>query len=66
VDPTRYVLEFVFFFLFQPNFDIEISETERGLLPIDIASSQVPVVPSKPKYPDRCAEHLSIIVDIEG
>jgi hypothetical protein len=36
------------------------------LLPIDIASSQAPVVPSKPESPDRCAEHLSRIADLEG
>jgi hypothetical protein len=36
------------------------------LLPIDTTSSQAPEVPSKPESPDRYAEHLSRIVDLEG
>jgi hypothetical protein len=39
---------------------------ERGLPPIDTASSQVPGVPSEPESPNHCVEHLSRIVDLEG
>jgi hypothetical protein len=65
VSPRRH-FEFVLFFLFQPNFDVEKSEVERSLLPIDTVSSQAPGVPSEPESPDHCAEHLSRIADLDG
>jgi hypothetical protein len=52
-------LNLSFFSLVQFNFDVEISEIECGLLPVDTASSQAPRVPSEPKSFDHCAEHLS-------
>jgi hypothetical protein len=34
-------------------------EIERGSLPINIAGSQIPEVPSRHDSSGRCAEHLS-------
>jgi hypothetical protein len=65
-DATHFVLEFVLFSLVQPNIDVEICEIDCGLLPVDIASSHAPSVPSEPKSFDCCAEHLSRIADLEG
>jgi hypothetical protein len=35
-------------------------------LPLNIAGSRIPEVPSKPDLPNHWAEHLSRIVDLEG
>jgi hypothetical protein len=41
-------------------------EIERGSLPMNIVGSRIPEVPSGHGSPDRCAEHLSRIADLEG
>jgi hypothetical protein len=54
------------FFLVRLDFDVEMSEIKRGLLPIDTTSSQAPGVPSEPESPDCCVVNLSRIVDLEN
>jgi hypothetical protein len=66
VNPAHSVFEFVLFFLMQPDFEVEMPEIEHGSLPINIAGSRIPEIPSKPDSPERCAKHLSRIVDLEG
>jgi hypothetical protein len=41
-------------------------EIEHGSLPINIAGSRIPEVPSRHDSSERCAEHLSRIADLEG
>jgi hypothetical protein len=60
------VFEVIFFFLVQLDCEIEMPEIERGPLPMNIAGSQILEVPSGYDSPDRCAEHLSRIADLEG
>jgi hypothetical protein len=60
------VFEVIFFFLVQPDCEIELPEIEHGPLPMNIAGSQIAEFPSGHGSPDHCAEHLSRIADIEG
>jgi hypothetical protein len=60
------VFEFVFFFLAQLDFEVEMPKSKRGSLPTNTAGSRIPEVPSEPDSPDRCAEHVSRIADLEG
>jgi hypothetical protein len=66
VDSAHSIFKFSLFFLVQLDFDVKMSEIKCSLLPIDTASSQAPGVPSEPEYPDRCAVHLSRIMDLEN
>jgi hypothetical protein len=63
---ARSVFEFVFFFLFQHDIEVEMPEIENSLSPINTAGSQIPEVPSKHDSPNHCIEHLSRIADLEG
>jgi hypothetical protein len=47
------MFEFVFFFLVQPDFEVAMPDIERGSLPLNIAGSRIPEVPSKPDLPNR-------------
>jgi hypothetical protein len=58
------MLLILYFSLVEHNFDVEISEIDRGLLPVDTANSQAPGVPSELESFDRCAKQLSRIVDL--
>jgi hypothetical protein len=60
------MFEVIFFFLVQPNCEVGMPEIERGSLPMNIVGSRIPEVPSGHGSPDRCAEHLSRIADLEG
>jgi hypothetical protein len=60
------VFEVIYFFLVQPDCEIELPEIERGPLPMNIVGSRIAEVPSGHGSPDRCAEHLSRIADLEG
>jgi hypothetical protein len=60
------VFEFIFFFLVQADVEVDMPEIEHGSLPINAAGSRIPRVSSEPNSPDRCAEHLSRIADLEG
>jgi hypothetical protein len=60
------VFEVIFFFLVQPNCEVEVPEIERGSLPMNIVDSRIPEVPSGHGSPDYCTEHLSRIADLEG
>jgi hypothetical protein len=60
------MFEFVFLFLVQPNFEVEMPKTECNSLPINTSDFRIPEVPSEPDSSDRCAEHLLRIVDLEG
>jgi hypothetical protein len=63
---THSVFEVMFFFLVQLDCDIERPTIARGPLPKNIAGSRISEVPSGCDSPDRCAEHLSRIADLEG
>jgi hypothetical protein len=63
---TYSVFEIILFFLVQLDCEIEMPELERGPLPMNIAGSKILEVPSGHGSPDRCTEHLSRIVDLEG
>jgi hypothetical protein len=60
------VLEVIFFFLVQLDCEVEMPEIEHGPLPLNIEGSRIPEVPPGHDSPDRCAEHLSRIADLEG
>jgi hypothetical protein len=66
VNPAYSLFEFVFLFLVQPGFEAEMLEIEHGSLLVNIVGSRFSEVPSEPDLPDRCAEHLSRIADLEG
>jgi hypothetical protein len=63
---THSVFEVMFFFLVQLDCDIEMPAIARGPLPKNIVGSRISEVPSGYDSPDRCAEHLSRIADLEG
>jgi hypothetical protein len=50
-------------FFFQHNYDGETSELDHNSPPTNMLDSRVP---SDPRSPCRCAEHLSRIADLEG
>jgi hypothetical protein len=54
---------FALFFFIQPDYDGETTELDRSSLPANISDSGVP---SGPRPPCHCAEHLSRIADLEG
>jgi hypothetical protein len=54
---------FALSFFFQPDYYGEMPEFDRNLMPANISNSRVP---SDPRSPCRCAEHLSRITDLEG
>jgi hypothetical protein len=65
MNPAHSLFEFAFFFLVQPNCEVEKPKIERGLLQINITGVQIAKVPIEPNLPDCCAEHLSRIADLE-
>jgi hypothetical protein len=63
---TYFVFEVILFFFVHLDCEIEMPELKRGPLPMNIAGSQIPEVPSGHGLPDHCAENLSRIADLEG
>jgi hypothetical protein len=66
MDSAHSVFEVVFFLLVQPDFEVKMPEIKCGSLPINIAGSRIPEVPSGHDSSDHCAEHFSSIADLEG
>jgi hypothetical protein len=62
---TCSVFEVIFFFLAQLECDIIMPKIGCGPLPMDVAASQIPEVPSGHASPDCREGHLSRIADLE-
>jgi hypothetical protein len=54
---------FSFPFFFQPKYDGEMPNFDHNSPPVNMSNSGVP---SDPRSPCRCAEHLSRVSDLEG